>query len=122
MEVIEENKESVRVPGLEDKVFKDECLYSMDTPESPTGLYICLDRWVGVGERFLHRYMKRSGKRIFLHIKRILKKTLEQPLTRREISPSTTRIDHLLSLCRGKTMNTFTVDCLKISSIMDMKE
>lgn len=34
---------SVRIPGHYDQVFKDECLFSFDTPESAGGLYINLN-------------------------------------------------------------------------------
>ena len=33
---------SLRPPGAGDKVFKDECCYTFDTPLSPGGLFISL--------------------------------------------------------------------------------
>lgn len=30
----------LRVPGHNDKVYKDECAFSYDSPESPGGLYV----------------------------------------------------------------------------------
>lgn len=33
---------SVRIPGFHDKVYKDECMFSYDDPESPGGLYVNL--------------------------------------------------------------------------------
>jgi hypothetical protein len=32
----------LKAPGHYDKVFKDECMFSFDTPESPGGLYVNL--------------------------------------------------------------------------------
>jgi len=78
MEIIKDNLSRIKVPGPGDKVFKDECFYSFDSPESPTGLYVCLNRWLGVGERFLTRYSNRTDNKIFLHIKRTRKEITEE--------------------------------------------
>lgn len=79
MDIIKENLSRIKVPGVADKVFKDECFYSFDSPESPTGLYVCLNRWLGVGERFLSRYSNRTDNKVFLHIKRTRKEAKEEP-------------------------------------------
>jgi len=73
MEVIKSNLDRIRVPGATDKVFKDECLYSFDSPECQRGLYVCLNRFLGVGEKCLDKYSKRTDNFVFLHIKRIRK-------------------------------------------------
>ena len=44
MEIIKNNLDRVKIPGANDKVFKDECFYCFDCPESESGLYICLNR------------------------------------------------------------------------------
>jgi len=79
MEIIKENLSRIKVPGLGDKVFKDECFYCFDSPEGPTGLYVCLNRWLGVGERFLTKYSNRTDNKVFLHIKRTRKEKQEEP-------------------------------------------
>jgi len=73
MDVIQENLSRIRVPTPGDKVFKDECLYSFDSPECATGLYICVNRFLGVGQKYLEKYSKRTDNKIFLHIQRIRK-------------------------------------------------
>jgi len=73
MEVVKGNLSRIRVPGQADKVFKDECLYSFDSPECETGLYVCLNRFLGIGLKHLERYSKRTDNFVFLHIKRIRK-------------------------------------------------
>lgn len=78
MDIIKENLSRIKVPGPGDKVFKDECFYSFDSPECPTGLYVCLNRWLGVGERFLTRYSNRTDNKVFLHIKRTKKENKEE--------------------------------------------
>jgi len=78
MEIIKENLSRIKVPGPGDRVFKDECFYSFDSPESPTGLYVCMNRWLGVGERFLTRYSNRTDNKVFLQIKRTKKESKEE--------------------------------------------
>uniref|UniRef100_UPI00358F787F ubiquitin carboxyl-terminal hydrolase 5-like isoform X2 n=1 Tax=Myxine glutinosa TaxID=7769 RepID=UPI00358F787F len=66
----------VRAPGAGDKVYKDECVYSFDTPESPSGLFVCLRTFLGFGRDHVDRFHSRTGQRVFLHIKRTRKPEL----------------------------------------------
>jgi len=77
MEILKSKASSVKVPGPNSKVYKDECIYSFDRPECPTGLYVCLTRFVGVGKAWLERYSKRTGCQLFLHMKRTKKEPSE---------------------------------------------
>ncbi|UJR35555.1 hypothetical protein I4U23_028308 [Adineta vaga] len=62
---------NVRVPSANDNVYKDECLYSFDNPESEHGLYICMSTFRGVGKDHLARHCQMNpGKNVFLHIRR----------------------------------------------------
>lgn len=65
--------DSVKVPTNDNTVFKDECCFSFDTPESKTGLFVCLNRFLGLGKRFVTEYSNLTGSKVFLHIKRIRK-------------------------------------------------
>ena len=93
MDVIGANLDRIKTPGPNDRVYKDECFYSFDSPvwtflslfsswylrqESPTGLYICMNRWLGVGKDYLERYSKRTDNVVFLHIKRTRKPVEEK--------------------------------------------
>lgn len=70
--------QNVRVPGSNDSVYKDECLYSFDNPESETGLYICMSTFRGIGKNHLDRHCKANpGKNVFLHL---LRKRLPVPI------------------------------------------
>jgi len=60
---------SVRAPGSHDKVYKDECLYSFDTPFSPDGLYVNLKTWGGVGKDFLGFDSGKTGSTLYVHLK-----------------------------------------------------
>ena len=73
MEVINSNLDRIKTPGANDKVYKDECFFSFDTPESETGLYVCLNRWIGVGHKYLTKYSNRTDNKVFLHMKRTKK-------------------------------------------------
>ena len=73
MEIINSNLDRIKTPGPNDRVFKDECFYSFDSPECETGLYVCLNRWIGVGHKYLQKYSNRTDNKIFLHIKKIKK-------------------------------------------------
>eukprot|EP00088_Acartia_fossae_P049859 TRINITY_DN5528_c0_g1_i1.p1 TRINITY_DN5528_c0_g1~~TRINITY_DN5528_c0_g1_i1.p1 ORF type:complete len:817 (-),score=299.72 TRINITY_DN5528_c0_g1_i1:195-2645(-) len=73
MDVIKSNLSRIRVPSQSDKVFKDECLYSFDSPECDTGVYVCLNRFLAIGEKCLEKYSKRTDNVVFLHVKRTKK-------------------------------------------------
>ena len=71
---------NVRIPGPNDNVYKDECLYSFDNPESENGLYICMSTFRGVGKDHLERHCQANpGKNVFLHILRRRKPVPVEP-------------------------------------------
>lgn len=86
MEDINKNLDRIKTPGGGAKVYKDECFYSFDCPESTTGLYVCLNRWLGVGERFLTKYSNRTDNKVFLYIKKTLKEKNEQEVVPEKVS------------------------------------
>ncbi|XP_075699067.1 ubiquitin carboxyl-terminal hydrolase 5 isoform X2 [Rhinoderma darwinii] len=64
---------TIRVPRAGDRVHKDECAFSFNTPESDGGLYICMNTFLGFGRPYVEKYCNKSGQRAFLHLKRIPK-------------------------------------------------
>ncbi|KAJ9512241.1 hypothetical protein QJQ45_012796 [Haematococcus lacustris] len=68
---------SVRIPAHHDKVYKDECMFSFDTPESPGGLFVSLTSFQpckalqGFGAEFVGTQFKRTGEALYLHEKRV---------------------------------------------------
>ena len=63
--------QNVRIPNSDDKVYKDECVYSFDNPESENGLFICMSTFRGLGKDHVARHCKLNpGKNVFLHILR----------------------------------------------------
>ncbi|XP_057375327.1 ubiquitin carboxyl-terminal hydrolase 5-like [Daphnia carinata] len=82
---------AMRVPKPGDKVFKDECLLSFDTPESETGLYVCLNTFLGYGRDYVDHHVKKTGNKIFLHLRKI-KKLLPQEKSELEPEKKITRL------------------------------
>ncbi|XP_078482963.1 ubiquitin carboxyl-terminal hydrolase 5 [Ciona intestinalis] len=64
---------SVRVPGLGDNVYKEECCFSFDTPKSDDGLYICLSTFLGFNRKYVELFHETTGHKLFLHMKQIKK-------------------------------------------------
>ncbi|MGH0119087.1 UNVERIFIED_CONTAM: hypothetical protein FKN15_031420 [Acipenser sinensis] len=64
---------TIRVPKPGDRVHKDECAFSFDSPESEGGLYVCMSTFLGFGKQFVERHYRKTGQRAYLHIKRTRK-------------------------------------------------
>ncbi|CAB4055360.1 USP5_13 [Lepeophtheirus salmonis] len=79
MEILEKSLDKVRTPTPSDRIYKDECFFSFDTPESPGGLFICLNRFLGFGEDYVHDYIKKSGLSLFLRLRRTKSKKDKGP-------------------------------------------
>ncbi|WIA18510.1 hypothetical protein OEZ85_009963 [Tetradesmus obliquus] len=58
----------LQAPGHFDKVYKNECMYSFDTPESPGGLYVNLKTWQGFGEDYVELDQRKTGSTLYLHL------------------------------------------------------
>ncbi|XP_041125466.1 ubiquitin carboxyl-terminal hydrolase 5 isoform X1 [Polyodon spathula] len=69
---------TIRVPKPGDRVHKDECAFSFDSPESEGGLYVCMSTFLGFGKQFVERHYRKSGQRAYLHIKRTRKPKEEE--------------------------------------------
>ncbi|XP_037094382.1 ubiquitin carboxyl-terminal hydrolase 5-like [Pollicipes pollicipes] len=68
MEALRPHLDGLRAPGPDSKVYKDQCIYSFDTPESPGGLYVCMRSFLGVARDRLEAFSARTGSRVFLHV------------------------------------------------------
>ena len=55
-----------KAPGHYDKVFKDECMFSFDTPFSPEGLYVNLHTWQAFGAEYVTTDASKSGNSLYL--------------------------------------------------------
>ena len=58
---------TARVPAHYDRVYKDECQFSFDTPLSANGLYVNMNSWQAFGHEYVEIDSKRSGQQLYLH-------------------------------------------------------
>lgn len=65
--------DQVRVPTEHSKVYKDECCFSFDNPESEDGLFVDLNSFLGFGKKYVQYNFERTGHRLYLKIKHIRK-------------------------------------------------
>ncbi|ESP01113.1 hypothetical protein LOTGIDRAFT_238331 [Lottia gigantea] len=70
MDVIQQNIGKIKCPLGGEKVYKDECAYSFDNPESENGLYICMNTFLGLGKSHVERHWKKTGNQVYLNLKR----------------------------------------------------
>lgn len=70
MEILRPYLSCIKVPTENDRVYKDECVFSFDNPETETGLYVSLQTFLGFGRDHVEKYYNRTGDSVFLHIKK----------------------------------------------------
>ncbi|XP_043243919.1 ubiquitin carboxyl-terminal hydrolase 5-like [Amphibalanus amphitrite] len=92
MEALTAHLSEIRCPTATDKVYKDQCIYSFDTPESPEGLYVCLRSFLGVGRQRVEEFSQRTGSRVFLHMRRERKVQPVDPTAAEEPEKKVTRL------------------------------
>ena len=80
---------SVRKPGPRDVVYKDECVFSFDTPFSRGGLYVNLSTLRGVGADHLRLDRARTGNALYLHLKFVKRKKASDESTSTETKDTT---------------------------------
>ncbi|CAD0201188.1 unnamed protein product [Chrysodeixis includens] len=68
----------IKIPNPQQLIYKDECVYSFDNPESDTGLYVSLVSFLGFGRNYVEQYFQKTGNNVFLHLKRE-KKPIPEP-------------------------------------------
>ncbi|XP_050684995.1 ubiquitin carboxyl-terminal hydrolase 5 isoform X1 [Leptidea sinapis] len=71
----------INIPSSQQLVYKDECVYSFDNPESETGLYVSLTSFLGFGRNYVEQYYQKTGNAVFLHIAREKQPIPEQEQT-----------------------------------------
>lgn len=57
----------MRIPSRDTRVYKDECVYSFDSPYSDGGLYVNTLNFRGVGQRYLEIDSIKTGCKVYLH-------------------------------------------------------
>ncbi|CAF1076166.1 unnamed protein product, partial [Brachionus calyciflorus] len=70
-ELIEKYSNQTRIANQNDKVYKDECVYTFDTPETHDGLFICLKTFIGIGKPSLSLHYEKTQSHLYLHLRTI---------------------------------------------------
>ncbi|KDR23210.1 ubiquitin carboxyl-terminal hydrolase 5 [Zootermopsis nevadensis] len=70
IELLTPHLNSINIPGNSQKIYKDECVFSFDTPETDTGLYVSLNSFLGFGRDYVERNYRKTGNAVYLHIRR----------------------------------------------------
>jgi len=66
LEKVRQHMKSVKTPTLSSLVYKDECMFSYDTPFSAGGLAVSLSSWQGFGEQFVQLDHEKTGNALYL--------------------------------------------------------
>ena len=67
--LIEKYSTEARLATVNDRVYKDQCVYTYETPFSPDGLYVCLNRFIGVARSMIPIYFDKTKSHLYLRIK-----------------------------------------------------
>jgi len=67
--VLRSQMSNMKIPRASDKVYKDECLLSFDSPFSDTGLYVNIVSYRGYGKDYLQHDIQKCGGKVYLHQK-----------------------------------------------------
>jgi len=70
MEAVSRYADQVIVPTASSTVWKDECAFSFETPESEDGLFIDMNSWIAYSKHFAQLNFERTGHGLYLNIKR----------------------------------------------------
>ena len=68
LSIVRSSMASFRIPEHHDRVFRTECSFSFDTPESAGGLYVNLSSHQGFGEGYVHVDRQRTGSAVYMHV------------------------------------------------------
>ena len=67
--LIEKYSSEARVANNNDKVYKDECVYSYDTSESENGVFVCLKTFICVSRAMIPVHFAKTQSHLYLNIK-----------------------------------------------------
>ncbi|KAF5922184.1 hypothetical protein HPG69_007072 [Diceros bicornis minor] len=67
---------TIRVPRSGDRVYKNECAFSYDSPNSEGGLYVCMNTFLAFGREHVERHFRKTGQSVYMHLKRHVRETL----------------------------------------------
>jgi ubiquitin carboxyl-terminal hydrolase 5/13 len=69
MDLLRSHLSRVRIPEPSNRIYKEECCISFDTPKSEGGLFVDLNSFLAFGKDSVFWNYKKSGNPVYLHIK-----------------------------------------------------
>lgn len=73
MELLRTNLSKVRIPEPTNRIYKQECCISFDTPKSEGGLYVDMNTFLAFGKDYVGWNFEKTGNPVYLHIKQTKK-------------------------------------------------
>ena len=67
--IIEKYTNFVQIANENNKIYKDECVYSFNTSEHDDGLYVCLNTFIRVSREFQELHFRKTQSHLYLRIK-----------------------------------------------------
>ncbi|KAF8414013.1 hypothetical protein HHK36_002011 [Tetracentron sinense] len=77
MELLRSNLSRVRIPEPTNRIYKQECCISFDTPRSEGGLFIDMNSFLAFGKDCVGWNFEKTGNPVYLHIKQTRKMVSE---------------------------------------------
>ncbi|GMH24315.1 hypothetical protein Nepgr_026158 [Nepenthes gracilis] len=77
MELLRSNLSRVRIPEPTNRIYKQECCVSFDTPKSEGGLFIDMVTFLAFGKDYVMWNYEKTGNPVYLHIKQTRKAVSE---------------------------------------------
>ena len=108
----------LKLPKPHDRVFKSECQFSFDSPESPGGLYVNLLTFQAFGEAFVQLDRARTGGVLYLHLRetRVPAAPVATPQSGAPLSAPPTKL--AIGMAGGFDVDQPKFDVLKRSDIV----
>ncbi|KAL4619394.1 hypothetical protein ACB092_06G075800 [Castanea dentata] len=77
MDLLRSNLSRVRIPEPTNRIYKQECCLSFDTPRSEGGLFIDMNTFLAFGKDCVAWNYEKTGNKVYLHIKQTKKVVAE---------------------------------------------
>ncbi|KAL6196438.1 hypothetical protein ACLB2K_032053 [Fragaria x ananassa] len=69
MNLLRSNLSRVRIPEPTNRIYKQECCVSFDTPRSEGGLFVDMNTFLAFGKDYIGWHYEKTGNPVYLHIK-----------------------------------------------------
>ncbi|KAF8024003.1 hypothetical protein BT93_F1260 [Corymbia citriodora subsp. variegata] len=73
MDLLRSNLSRVRIPEPTNRIYKQECCVSFDTPKSEGGLFVDMNSFLAFGKEYVGWNFEKTGNPVYLHIKQTKK-------------------------------------------------